>query len=69
MILHVIPINDIKEHVVESICSCNPKLIKENNSYIYNHNSYDNREAIEQACEIVGGKYSCPDKKWAIFEE
>ena len=42
--IHVIPINDLKEHEEESTCHCSPRLIMENEEMIMVHNSFDGRE-------------------------
>jgi hypothetical protein len=48
MIYHVIPINDLSEHVEDAgNCNCKPELIIENGSMIFIHNSFDGREGIE----------------------
>lgn len=47
MALHIIPINDLKEHEESSVCSCRPALIIDNGEMIFVHNSYDKREENE----------------------
>ena len=44
---NIIPINDLKEHIENSICECKPKIIYENGEMIIIHNSFDNREYYE----------------------
>ena len=51
MALHIIPINDIKEHDELSTCECCPSLEFENGEMIFVHNSYDGRELKEQTNE------------------
>lgn len=41
--LHVMPINDIKEHEELSTCKCEPNLIMENDEMILVHNAFDGR--------------------------
>lgn len=54
MIWHVIPINDLKEHVEVSTCACEPKIISlDEGDIMVVHNSYDGREAVEWANEII----------------
>lgn len=54
MIWHILPVNDIKEHDESSVCNCEPKTeIQENGDILIVHNSYDGREAIEMANEII----------------
>lgn len=53
--LHVHPIDDSEEHELEGTqCKCNPQVIIESNSdIIVVHNSFDGREAVEWANEIL----------------
>ena len=53
MAIHILPINDLKEHKEKSTCECNPKLKIENGEMIFIHNAYDNREIIEQVNQII----------------
>lgn len=55
MIQHIYPLNDLKEHDTEStICECNPNTeILENGDILIIHNSYDGREGLELANEIL----------------
>ena len=48
MAIHILPINDIKEHTEESTCVCHPSVIFENGEMIIIHNSFDGREKTEQ---------------------
>lgn len=48
MAIHILPINDLKEHEESSTCECNPKLMVENGEMIFVHNSFDGREEIEE---------------------
>lgn len=50
--LHILPINDDKPHKETGFdCDCEPKIDWENELII--HNSYDGREYVEQAKEIL----------------
>lgn len=51
--INIIPLNDLKEHIEFPCCDCNPKIIVENGEEIIIHNSYDRRELIEEALEII----------------
>jgi hypothetical protein len=55
--LHIHPINDIKEHDTTdtgNTCNCNPKVIIEPDSeIIVVHNSFDGREAVEWTNDIL----------------
>jgi hypothetical protein len=48
MALHIIPLNDLEEHVEDSTCKCCPRLIMENGEMILVHNSFDGREIRER---------------------
>lgn len=41
--IHVVPIDDLKEHE-DKDCWCEPRLIIEDDFYIFIHNSLDRRE-------------------------
>lgn len=46
--IHILPINDLKEHEELTTCGCNPKIeILEDGEIMVIHNSYDGREIIE----------------------
>lgn len=45
--VHVIPVNDLKEHIEHRHCECSPKIIQEIGSDVVVHNSYDGREFME----------------------
>lgn len=47
MAIHILPINDLKEHEESSTCECSPTLEIENGEMIFIHNSYDGRELVE----------------------
>jgi hypothetical protein len=53
MIWHILPINDIKDHVEDSTCPCEPVVLVEGGDLIIVHNSWDGREAVEEATEII----------------
>jgi len=48
MAIHIIPINDLKEHEELSTCDCCPVVQFENGEMIFIHNSYDGRELKEK---------------------
>lgn len=50
--IHVLPINDEREHEELTSCWCNPQLITDEPELIVVHNSMDGRELIEQAEEV-----------------
>lgn len=59
--IHVVPVDDAGEHEEISIgdtspicnCLCGPRRLKENNKYIFIHSSFDGREGLEWATEIL----------------
>ena len=55
MIIHVMPINDLKEHDEDTSCECQPAVEMDDagNGFLVIHNSYDGREAVETANEIL----------------
>lgn len=44
MIFHIIPENDLIEHVEDTTCECFPKVDFEDGNMIVIHNAYDGRE-------------------------
>ena len=50
--IHILPINDEKEHVEETTCWCSPHLITDEPELIVVHHSADCRELIEEATAI-----------------
>lgn len=51
---HVYPLDDLKPHDTESKnCDCNPRI--DWDAEIIVHNSWDCREAVEWAEDILGG--------------
>jgi len=52
MIWHLLPINDLYEHLEKSTCKCFPKSeVLENGDIMITHNSFDKREVIERLFE------------------
>lgn len=45
--LHVIPLNDYREHTSNRHCWCNPIMDEEDNN-LFVHNSMDRRELYEE---------------------
>jgi hypothetical protein len=50
---HVLPNNDKKEHSETYKCHCNPTIKIESGNMIIVHNSFDGREGVEWANEIL----------------
>lgn len=55
-IIHVLPVNDTTEHEETTECKCRPIIKTEGESMIVIHNSYDGREGLEWAKEILNPK-------------
>ncbi len=65
--LHVMPIDDEKEHHMKYFCGCDPRLIYESGTIIVVHNSYDGREAIEEANEIINNMNTYTEAELVSF--
>jgi hypothetical protein len=52
-VIHVTPLNDLKPHIGSYVCHCLPEIKYEDGNMIIAHNSYDGREGIEWANEIL----------------
>ncbi len=50
---HILPINDLKEHEEKSTCECNPRVEFINGNQLIIHNSFDGREGVELAKEVL----------------
>ena len=50
---HIIPTDDLEEHIESSTCECSPWMITENGEMIFIHNSYDGREFKEQLIDRI----------------
>lgn len=54
--IHIHPLNDIKEHDTSdkgNTCHCNPTVVVAGNEIFVTHNSFDGREGVEWANEIL----------------
>jgi len=51
MAIHVLPINDLKEHAELTTCECCPSVKFEDGEILIIHNSFDGRELIEKINE------------------
>jgi hypothetical protein len=53
--IHIAPLNDTHEHILEGAsCPCEPRIIADPDSeMIVVHNSFDGREGVEWANEIL----------------
>lgn len=52
-IYHVLPINDLKEHIESYRCSCEPTVENEGENMLVIHNSFDGREGVEIVNDIL----------------
>lgn len=52
----VYPENDLKPHSMGVGCDCEPAVEVIGASLLIVHNSYDHREIVEQAVDILNGK-------------
>ena len=65
-VYHIYPINDEQEHYLECVypaigypycpCKCNPEFKEEGDALLIVHNSFDGREGVEWANEILNNK-------------
>jgi hypothetical protein len=46
--VHVLPVNDLREHVEGTLCWCRPRVEEEDGGTVVIHNSMDGRELIER---------------------
>lgn len=46
--INITPKNDIKEHIGDNLCDCDPIVIFANDEMIVIHNSFDKREEVEK---------------------
>jgi len=46
--IHVAPINDIREHILDVNCNCNPEIKNEDEFKIVIHSAWDFREIMEE---------------------
>ncbi len=54
--IHIYPENDLHDHITDGPgCPCDPEIRLEGANLIYVHNSWDHREIVEQAIDIING--------------
>jgi len=54
---HVYPLNDLREHITDGPgCPCEPRIEVISANLIYVHNSWDHREIVERAIDIMNGE-------------
>lgn len=61
------PIQDTGEHIDGNMCKCSPKMIEESGNIIWVHNSFDGRESLEEAKEILGLKHETVN--WEVYQK
>lgn len=57
--IHIYPLNDTKKHDTSdtgNTCHCNPKVEMESGEMVVIHNSFDGREGVEWANDILNQK-------------
>ena len=57
--IHIHPLNDIKEHDTSdkgNTCHCSPEVRIAGNEIFVTHNSFDGREGVEWANDILNQK-------------
>lgn len=52
-IWHILPNNDSDTHIEKDYCKCKPKIEVFEDRILIIHNSFDGREAVEWANEII----------------
>ena len=52
-VYHVRPNDDMLPHSLSTMCACCPTVKEHNGNVIVTHSSFDGREGIEQANEIL----------------
>lgn len=63
-IVHVIPVDDLKEHTKETTCACEPRVDVVEGGMIVVHMAYDGRHLIEQVEEMLKTKKKDDPFKW-----
>ena len=53
-IFNQIPENDLDHHLENMDCNCNPEMVEVDNCFVIIHNSFDGREAVKEANELLG---------------
>lgn len=48
MSVHVLPVNDLREHVESEACWCAPSVERVGQGTLVTHNSMDGRELVER---------------------
>ncbi len=52
-VYHVLPNNDKKDHIESHNCLCYPTLTSEGYNFVCVHHSWDGREGVEWANEVL----------------
>jgi len=64
--IHIYPLNDLREHEMNSTCFCNPEVKEAGDGELMCvHNSLDGREGLELANELLNGI----DRESSLFKE
>lgn len=51
--VHVLPVNDLREHSESIACECRPRVEQYDSHSLVIHNSWDGREITEQAVDAT----------------
>jgi len=54
--VNVMPVDDLREHSESPDCPCCPSVTVFGADLLIVHNSYDHREIVEQAINIMNGE-------------
>jgi len=54
--IHVVPLNDLKEHTLSADCDCEPTVEVVGARLLYIHNSWDHREFFEDLETLINPK-------------
>lgn len=54
--IHVVPLDDLKEHTLSADCECDPIVQVAGARLIYIHNSWDHREFFEGIETLINSK-------------
>ncbi len=56
MTTHITPLNDLRPHIDSTACDCQPRVTWYEGDMIVIHNSWDGREGLELAMEVLDGE-------------
>ena len=76
MAVHVVPVNDLRQHTLSALCWCAPRVDwrdpetgEHYRTPMITHNAADHREIVEDAMKLLGYQApSDPGKLWKLIE-